>query len=273
MPNKPRTEPTLEELSAFLDHELESAEQARVAEHVASCADCQLRLDGLRQAAHALRALPSETPPRTFSIPAAAPRGSRNWAPVGWIGGGAAAMFLVIVGVQHLHFPAGTTASTTSAGSAYQQQQPAPQGGFGAAAPSQNLDAQKAIAAYPNGTTVADSMNNGRKLVIGSDSPIYATNGTMRVRVILQGSPSSSIDANAQGLSLILVRNGSGVTLGKLVGVSSYNGTPVFGGTYALSGLPLSDPRPGDYTLVASWVIPDGTGRVLQASIPVKITS
>jgi len=38
MPSEPRipTEPTLEELSAYLDHELDARAQARVADHVAS---------------------------------------------------------------------------------------------------------------------------------------------------------------------------------------------------------------------------------------------
>lgn len=273
MPNEPRTEPTLEMLSAFLDHELDGSEQARVAEHVASCDDCQSRLDGLRQAAHAVRALPLETPPRTFAIPAAPPRRSRNWAPVGWIGGVAAAMFLVIVGVYHLHFPAGGTASTTSAGSAYLQQQHAVAPAPGAAVQDRSFSGQKGTTSFPNGTTVTDPMNSGRKLVIGSDSAVYAADGTMRVRIILQGSPSPSIDASAQGLSLVLVRNGSGVALGNLVGVTSYDGTPVFGSTYAIAKLPLSEPRPGDYTVIASWVIPDGTGRVLQASVPIRITA
>ena len=72
MPSEPRIpmEPTLEELSAYLDHELDDGAKARVAEHVAGCADCKMRLDGLRQTAYAIRALPMETPPRTFIVPA-----------------------------------------------------------------------------------------------------------------------------------------------------------------------------------------------------------
>ncbi|MEA2667775.1 MAG: putative zinc-finger, partial [Chloroflexota bacterium] len=67
MPSEPRvpTEPTLDELSAYLDHELDEDAKARVAQHVAGCAECQARLDGLRQASYAIRALPMETPTRT----------------------------------------------------------------------------------------------------------------------------------------------------------------------------------------------------------------
>ena len=60
MPSERRipAEPTLEELSAYLDHELDVATQARVADHVAGCAECTRRLDGLRETVHAVRALP-----------------------------------------------------------------------------------------------------------------------------------------------------------------------------------------------------------------------
>src|SRR3989442_7901539 len=111
MPSEPRipTEPTLEELSAYLDHELDDDARARVAEHVAGCPDCQARLDGLRQTAYAIRALPMETPTRTFTIPAK-PRESFRWAPVaGWIGGGSAGTLVILFGLTHVAlFPART---------------------------------------------------------------------------------------------------------------------------------------------------------------------
>ena len=92
----------------------------------------------------------------------------------------------------------------------------------------------------------------------------------MRVTVQLIGSPSTSLNSGDQGLTLTLVRNGQGVALNP-VGVESYNGTPIFGGWYDLASFPLSAPRAGDYRLEATWLIPDGSGRVLQASIPVRI--
>src|SRR3989442_6262235 len=104
MPSDPRipTEPTLDELSAYFDHELDDDPRARVAEHVAGCPDCQARLDRLRQTAYAIRALPMETPTRTFTIPAK-PRESFRWAPVaGWIGGGAAAQVVLVFCVKAL---------------------------------------------------------------------------------------------------------------------------------------------------------------------------
>jgi hypothetical protein len=93
----------------------------------------------------------------------------------------------------------------------------------------------------------------------------------MRVTIDLQGSPSTSTNSGDQGLTLTLVRNGTGVALNP-VGVIGNTGTRVFGGTYDLSSLPLSSPRGGDYRLEATWVIPDGSGRVLQASVPVQLT-
>ena len=84
------------------------------------------------------------------------------------------------------------------------------------------------------------------------------------------GSPSPSLNSGDQGLTLTLVRNGQGVALNP-VGVESFNGTPIFGGWYDLASFPLTSPRAGDYRLEATWLIPDGSGRVLQTSVAVRI--
>src|SRR5256886_14157621 len=107
MPSEPRfpAEPTLEELSAYLDHELDSAAEARVADHVAGCDECRARLDGLRETAHAIRALPMETPPRRFTIPEQRRPGWR-WAPAGWIGRSAGGLVVGTVGLTDLDHPA-----------------------------------------------------------------------------------------------------------------------------------------------------------------------
>ncbi len=278
MPGEPRvpTEPTLEELSALIDNELDAGAQARVAEHVAGCQECQARLDRLRQTAHAIRGLPMETPPRSFTIPAQR-RQAWRWAPVGWLGGAAAALLLIAVGIQNLHLPAGPTAtgstSTVSGGLAYG---PA-QGQKGAVAPlaapapsTQQFDSQSRGSAT-NGATVVDPTNSSRRLVLDTDSTSYPATGRMRVTAQLIGSPSTSLNSANQGLTLTLVRNGLGVALNP-VGVESWNGTPIFGGWYDLAGFPLSAPRAGDYRLEATWVIPDGSGRVLQTSVPIRLT-
>jgi len=278
MPGEPRvpTEPTLEELSALIDNELDAGAQARVAEHVAGCQECQARLDRLRQTAHAIRGLPMETPPRSFTIPAQR-RQAWRWAPVGWIGSAAVALLLIAVGIQNLHLPAGPTAtgstSTVSGGLAYG---PA-QGQKGAVAPlaapapsTQQFDSQSRGSAT-NGATVVDPTNSSRRLALDTDSTSYPATGRMRVTAQLIGSPSTSLNSANQGLTLTLVRNGLGVALNP-VGVESWNGTPIFGGWYDLAGFPLSAPRAGDYRLEATWVIPDGSGRVLQTSVPIRLT-
>jgi len=278
MPGEPRvpTEPTLEELSALIDNELDAGAQARVAEHVAGCQGCQARLDRLRQTAHAIRGLPMETPPRSFTIPAQR-RQAWRWAPVGWIGSAAVALLLIAVGIQNLHLPAGPTAtgstSTVSGGLAYGTAQ----GQKGAVAPlaapapsTQQFDSQSRGSAT-NGATVVDPTNSSRRLVLDTDSTSYPATGRMRVTAQLIGSPSTSLNSANQGLTLTLVRNGLGVALNP-VGVESWNGTPIFGGWYDLAGFPLSAPRAGDYRLEATWVIPDGSGRVLQTSVPIRLT-
>ncbi|TME78816.1 MAG: hypothetical protein E6H90_03160 [Chloroflexi bacterium] len=278
MPGEPRvpTEPTLEELSALIDNELDAGAQARVAEHVAGCQECQARLDRLRQTAHAIRGLPMETPPRSFTIPAQR-RQAWRWAPVGWIGSAAVALLLIAVGIQNLHLPAGPTAtgstSTVSGGLAYGTAQ----GQKGAVAPlaapapsTQQFDSQSRGSAT-NGATVVDPTNSSRRLVLDTDSTSYPATGRMRVTAQLIGSPSTSLNSANQGLTLTLVRNGLGVALNP-VGVESWNGTPIFGGWYDLAGFPLSAPRAGDYRLEATWVIPDGSGRVLQTSVPIRLT-
>jgi hypothetical protein len=278
MPSEPRTptEPTLEELSALIDDELDAGAQARVAEHVAGCEDCQARLDGLRQTAHAVRALPMETPPRAFSIPAEVHKPFR-WAPVGWLGGAAAALLVIALGIQNLHLPAasptsGSTASYNGASSARKStggSGVAPLAAPAASAPGQQFDSQAGNASG-NGSTVVDPSNGSRRMILGTDGASYSRNGRMHVSIQLQGSPSTSTNSGDQGLTLTLVRGGSGVALNP-VGVISWNGTPIFGGTYDLGTLPLSEPRSGDYELIATWVIPDGSGRVLQASAPIEI--
>jgi len=187
------------------------------------------------------------------------------------------ALLLIAVGIQNLHLPAGPTAtgstSTVSGGLAYG---PA-QGQKGAVAPlaapapsTQQFDSQSRGSAT-NGATVVDPTNSSRRLVLDTDSTSYPATGRMRVTAQLIGSPSTSLNSANQGLTLTLVRNGLGVALNP-VGVESWNGTPIFGGWYDLAGFPLSTPRAGDYRLEATWVIPDGSGRVLQTSVPIRLT-
>lgn len=275
MPSEPRTEPTLEELSAYVDNELDAGSQVRVAEHVAGCRECQERLVGLRQTAYAIRSLPMEAPPRSFSVPEVRRQGWR-WAPVGWVGSAALAVLLIGVGLTHLPTAGTNTAAGTAANLSAANHHKSVGAGAAApyAAPSASVLDQRgeaALQAASSASTVIDPSNGSRRLILSTDSAAYPANGTMRVSIQLVGSPSASTNSDDQGVTLTLVRNGVGVAL-KPVGVISGNGTPIFGGWYELGNLPLSAPRAGDYRLIATWVIPDGSGRVLQASVPVQLT-
>ncbi len=262
MPSEPRipNEPTLEELSAYLDHELDAATQARVADHVAACAECTRRLDGLRETVHAVRALPMETPARTFTIPAQR-RQSFRWAPVGWIGGVAAAFLVVAFGVTQLHGPAGSTASTSGG---YQK----------AAAPaaSQGLStfdsrvgaASQAVNKNVNTVTVVDPRNASLTLTLSTDAKSYPARGTITVDVRFSG-----LDPNRTTvLALLLERNGYAVLLPTGSAPLDVHG---FHGSYQLANLALSDPVPGSYTLIAIEQLPGTNGGTLVARLPITI--
>lgn len=269
MPSEPRipTEPTLEELSAYLDHELDDASKARVAEHVAGCADCQGRLDGLRQTTYAIRALPMETPPRTFTIPAVR-RESFRWAPVaGWIGGVAAAMLIIVVGVQHLPFQSGSPTSSTGtvSGGLAQGNVPAarsaPLGQPGAG--TQMYDSQAATkAALSNAATASDPRSPSRMLTVSTDAASYSSAGTMNVELRLSGLPPGQTAL----VSLLLERNGFAVLLPTGSGPLDASG---YRGHYQLANLALPNPVAGSYTLIAIEWLPDN-GELI-ARLPVTI--
>ncbi|HEY4872386.1 MAG TPA: zf-HC2 domain-containing protein [Candidatus Dormibacteraeota bacterium] len=272
MPSEPRvpTEPTLDELSAYLDHELDNETRARVAEHVAGCADCQARLDGLRQTAYAIRALPMETPPRTFAIPAKR-RESFRWAPAaGWVGGVAAAMLIIVVGVEHLNFGGTTNARSASPVSGGLAQNPNTLSQKGAAAPSRspaNVTADSAKAYSPYGTAVTDPRNNARRLSLMINAAVFATDGFMVVDGTMIGDPSS----NVEQIRLVLHRGSYGVELPTPQPTFTNADSRGFEGTYSIAALRLPDPRPGKYTLTASWTATDGSGVVVFAELPVTI--
>jgi hypothetical protein len=273
MPSEPRvpTEPTLDELSAYLDHELDDDARVRVAEHVAGCPECQARLDGLRQTASAIRALPMETPRRTFTIPAKR-RESSSWAPVaGWIGGVAAAMLIIVVGVTHVHFPGAGAASSTSTISGGLAQAPATlsQRGAGApAAPTGNVtgDGTNAFAARDE-VTIIDPRNNARRLSLMINAAAYPSDGFILVNGTMSGDPSSNVGQ----MRLVLRRGSYGVELPIPQPTFANSDSFGFGGTYSIAALRLPSPVPGSYTVVATWTATDGSAATLFAELPVTI--
>jgi hypothetical protein len=255
-------EPTLEELSAYLDHELDTAGQSRVAEHVAGCADCKRRLDGLRETVYAVRGLPMETPPRTFTIPEQH-RQPFRWAPVGWLGGAAAAVLVVAFGASQLHGPAGsTTASSTGSGEKA--------AASAASRPPGMLDAQSGAASQAfnpsfNTVTVTDPINSARSLTLSTDAKTYSASGTMTVRVRFTGLPSGKTGL----VGLLLERNGYAVQLPTGSGPSDASG---FQNSYQFANYDLSNPVAGNYTLILIEHLPGGNGDNLVARLPVTIS-
>jgi len=263
MPSEPRipTEPTLEELSAYLDHELDAATQARIADHVAGCAECTLRLDGLRETVHAVRALPMETPTRTFTVPAQR-RQSFRWAPVGWIGGVAAAFLVVAFGVTQLHGPGMSTASTS--GGVAQYHATAPGSGFLPQGQADQLAPAARTLSSANSTTIVDPRDASRTLTLATDARSYPARGTVTVDVTFSGLDPDRTTV----LALLLERNGYAVLLPTGSVPLDVHG---FHGSYQLANLALSDPVPGSYTLIAIEQLPGSNGGTLVARLPITI--
>ena len=265
MPNKPMAEPTLEELSAYLDHELDAAGQTRVAEHVAGCDDCRARLDGLRQAAYAIRALPMETPARTFTIPAER-RQSFRWAPVGWLGGAAAAVLIIVAGATQLHFHGpGTTASSSQTGANFA---PAPNGEVAPLNRSNDATAGLAQHAFStNSRTVVDPRNSSRSLTISTDATSYPAAGVITIHVTTKGL--SGDEASSERIFLIRETGQGGYAI-RLAPASTASTYPFeWEAAYSIPQMHLPAPVAGSYSLEVT--IDTRDRQSLTASLPVTI--
>lgn len=269
MPSESRVpaEPTVEELSAYLDHELDAAAQARVADHVAGCAECRTRLDGLRQTAYAIRALPMETPPRTFTIPAQR-RQSFRWAPVGWLGGTAAALLVVVVGVTQLHFhgPAGSPASPSTISGGFAAAPYGPVAPLSQPAHDGLSAAQRASAT--NSKTVVDPQNSSRSVTISTDATSYAASGVITLHVTTRGL--SAKEASSVRLFLTRDTGGGGYSV-RLLPPSKDPRFPFdYDAAYSIPQMQLPAPTAGNYTLQVA--IDTSDGHALVAAQPLTIT-
>jgi hypothetical protein len=260
-------EPALEELSAYLDHELDSDAQTHVAEHIAGCQDCQARLDGLRQTTYAVRALPMETPPRPFTMPAQS-RQPFRWAPVGWLGGAAAALLIVIFGVQQLHFSGPSASSSTGtvsgglAAAPYKQVAPT-------AGQTQALDGNAyAARAATNSTVIVDPRNSSRSLAVGTDATSYSPTGVISLHVTTKGLSASE----ASSVRLVLARGtGPGGNSVRLLPPTNEATFPYsFAASYSIPQMRLPAPVAGNYTLQVT--IDMSNGSTLVAQLPLTIT-
>ena len=264
-------EPQLEELSAYLDHELTGSARQDLESHLAGCDTCRRRLEALKETVQAVRGLPLETPARSFTIPAQR-RQSQHWEPAAWIGGlAAAAVLTVVVG---LNLPHGGNPLPTSASLASKNetnQNPAAAGAPGAAFSdrSQGLP----FAAYANQATVSDPAAPARLLTLSTDSASYRADRTLTLHLTIQGvtyTPTQT--STSAGVRVVLVRAGAGIEL--YPGETFQSGSTVtFAGSYNIGQLGLSEPVAGSYRLMATWRIPDGKGTTLEADVPIQITS
>jgi len=264
-------EPRLEELSAYLDHELTGAARQEVESHLQACETCRRRLEALRQTVGAIQELPVEAPPRPFTIPAQREQPRRTGPILGWLGGAAAAALLAVVvvaGLHNLHGPGGAALSAGPAGAPAARTQ---NYGSGAApAADQAYGFSAGVQFSHRAAPVVDPRNTARRLQLASDSAAYAPGATIRVEVILGGSPVSTPDPARAGIQLSLMRNGAGTLLPAPARLASSSGAPTFVGSYPVAGLSLPY-GPGSYDLVASWTVPDGSGTILTAQLPIEI--
>jgi hypothetical protein len=274
MPSEPRipTEPTLEELSAYLDHELDDAAKTRVAGHVAGCSGCQARLDGLRQTAYAIRALPMETPPRSFSIPAKR-REPIRWGPVaGWLGSAAAATLIIVVGVQHLNFGGSSSAGAAhpvSGGLAAPYAQGAPYRQVTPLEGSMNYapDATRS-GATSNSKTVMDAQSSSRSMTISTDASSYSASRAITIHVTTKGLSADE----ASSVRIFLMREGGqGGYLVRLAAPSKVTTFPFdYEAAYSIPQMQLPAPVAGNYSLQVTIDTSDHAGLV--AWLPVTIT-
>ena len=265
MPSESRTEPTLEELSAYLDHELDPTAQARVAEHVAGCADCQARLDGLRQTAYAIRGLPMESPPRTFTVPEA-PRRQWRWAPVGWVGSAAVAVLIIGFGIHNLNLHA-TGGPATTAGGGTAQYATANKAAAPLAQSDQHAGASQAFAQL-NSKRVAVPGNGARSLTIATDARSYPANGILGLHIATSGISTSE----ASTVRIFLTRDqGQGGYAIRLAPPTNARSYPLnYDAAYSIPQLPLPAPVAGDYTLMVQLDLSDGSSLITW--LPVTIT-
>lgn len=270
-----KAEPQLEELSAYIDQELTGTARQELETHLQTCETCRRRLEALRQTVSAVKALPTEAPPRAFTIPPQ--RQQRNpaigW---GWAGGAlAAACLVIVVSVGISNLPHGGGAATSGA----------PAGNY--AGRSQDQAAKSVTVSDPRNPARQLTLSTGQPAALAnqgtttgsqaSPAPAYApANGSLQIGLILQGvpgdgAPTSLGDARVR---LSLSRPGYEVVLKnpETFSASRENGAVRIAATYRLSSIGLPTPSSGDYTLRATWQGPDGSAVVLVAEVPITIT-
>ena len=267
-------EPQLEELSAYLDQQLAEGARASLEAHLSSCETCRRRLEALRGTVGAIRALPMESPPRAFSIPAQKRQGLRWGPPLAWAGGAAAAGLVLVVGAAIALQPG----RSTSSGSPASLPQTLSQGAAPPPATHEDRPAympDRSATEFRNVASATNPSNPTQRLILATETSSYRVDGVLVVRVTQQGAPytvASPGTLNASGIRLALVRDGYSVDLGTPLRTSSSTSGPTIEASYRMGDLLLISPRAGNYRLVATWSLPNapGTGLVAEVSIQLE---
>jgi Putative zinc-finger len=258
-----RPEPQLEELSAYLDHELTGAQRQELESHLAGCETCRRRLESLGQTVRAIAQLPKEVPPRAFVIPSQRAQG-RRFTPAGWAAGlAAAAVLALIVAINLPHAGGAPSGGGATGGTAAQNQQYGPASKGTTGVPNQEDRAAHALAALPNRAIVSDPAHPTYRLTLAANATRLNTGGTLGFEAVLEGVQSTG--AGNSSLQVILVKGGAGVALPTIPRPSGQGGAAVYGGQVK--------PPAGSYRLIATWTLPDGSGTVLMAEVPVEVVS
>jgi hypothetical protein len=194
-----------------------------------------------------------------------------RWAPVGWIGGTAAALLAIALGITQLHGLGGAGTTTSSAGSAGQAAAriavaPLSRPQLGAA--QQDHNAYSATALSAQQVTVSDPGNAGRSLTLSTDARSYAANGVLTLRVSTHGlSPDE-----ARTVAIFLSRDlGAGGYAVRLAPPSSDTNYPsAFDASYAIRDMHLQSEPDGTYSLQVTVDLSGGSSLI--AHLPVAIT-
>lgn len=264
------TEPTLEQLSAYVDGELDTPARVELELHLKTCSACQARLDGLRHTVSAVRALPMETPPRAFTVPAQW-RPAWRWAPVGWIGGTAAALLAIALGITQLHGLGAASNTASSAGSAGVAARvavaPLSRPELGAAQQDHNAySAATALSAQQ--TTVTAPGSADRSLTLSTDARSYAPNGVLTLRVSTHGLSASEAGTVRILISRDRSTSGYAVRLAPPTSAATYPTT--FDASYAIRDMQLPSPQGGSYWVQVTVDLANGSSLI--AYLPVTIS-
>jgi anti-sigma factor RsiW len=219
----------LEQLSAYLDNEVDEHERAALEQHLSTCEDCRRALAELGQSRALLRALPAPALPRSFRLPetGAVPepltsrggRGSAAAAPLDgrarraralqWIGG--------LVAVLGLFLLISTTVSGGLAMPASKSLASSNRGASTAPEPGSNVQAQTRVPSQgAGGSTSTDQVNRPTATATPSrviSQPTAPAAATPAVTSTIAHSRENSIPLGPLGGTALLI-SGTGLLVG-----------------------------------------------------------